>query len=111
MTNQKEPFGAQSKIDFGQPKEKCESPNKASRPPMGKSKIAANLRAISLVSLVLSFVLAIVFFTEGPVFICTLIGCAIIECLLFFALAEMLDNLTEQTAIMREYFVHKENKE
>jgi len=93
---------------FEKPKSEWEDPDNEEAPPTGKSNIAAIIRGITWTTLVLAVIGGIILLFANPIIGIAVLGGALIESILFFALAEILDNLAEQTAIMRGGFVYKE---
>ena len=93
---------------FEKPKSAWADPDKKDVPPTGKSKIAAILRSITWSSIAICVVGGLILLLENPLIAGVIFGGVFVESLLFFALAEILDNLAEQTAIMRGGIIYKE---
>ena len=93
---------------FEKPKSEWVDPDKKDVPPTGKSKIAAILRGVTWASIAICVVGGLISLFEEPAIAGAIFGGVFVESLLFFALAEILDNIAEQTAIMRGGIIYKE---
>lgn len=93
---------------FEKPKSEWDDPDKKDDQPTGKSKVAAILSGIAWISLILGAIIGIILLFAEPIAGGIVIGSVFVESISFFALAEILNNLAEQTAIMRGGMIYKE---
>lgn len=93
---------------FEKPKNDWTASEKEPAPPSGKSKMAAIIRGIAWTIIAVGVVVAIILMMEDPIISCILLAGILLESVVSFSVAEVLDNLAEQTAILREGMVYKE---
>ena len=93
---------------FEKPKSEWDDPDKKDVQPTGKSKVAAILSGLAWISLILGAISGIILLFAEPITGGIVIGSVFVESIFLFALAEILNNLAEQTAIMRGGMIYKE---
>ena len=93
---------------FEKPKSEWGDPDKKDVQPTGKSKVAAILSGIAWASIILGAIIGIILLFAEPIAGGIVLGSVFVESLFLFALAEILNNLAEQTAILRGGMIYKE---
>lgn len=94
---------------FKKPKEEWEGPSPNDPPATGKSKLASIIKSVAWIILIVSITASIITLSTSAAGAIILLISALIGSLGLFALAEILDNLAEQTEIMRQGYVYRES--
>ena len=93
---------------FEKPKSEWDDPDKKDVQPTGKSKVATILSGIAWTSIILGAIVGIILLFAEPIAGGIVLGSVFVESLFLFAFAEILNNLAEQTAILRGGMIYKE---
>lgn len=94
---------------FKKPKDEWERPSSNEIPPTGKSKLASIIKSVAWIILILSAFAGLILLVNNFAIAIMLLGSSLVGCLSLFALAEILNNIAEQTEIMRQGYIYRES--